>query len=55
MTTSKTRDGSGVGLDVGSELVLIEILGDWDGMDASAPMPVELMLGWLDGTSETKG
>ncbi len=42
-------------MDVGSELVLIEILGDWDGMDASAPMSVELVLGWLDGTSETKG
>ena len=55
MTTSKTRDGSGVGLDVGSELVLIEILGDWDDMDAGAPMSVELVLGWLDGTSETKG
>ncbi len=55
MTNSKTRDGSGVGLDVGSELVLIEILGDWDGRDASASMSVELVLGWLDGTSETKG
>jgi len=55
VTTSKTRDGSGVRLDVGSELGLIEILGDWDGVDVGAPISAELMLGRLDGTSENKG
>ena len=55
MTTSKTRNGSSVGLDIGSKLGLIEILGDWDDMDLGNTISVELMLGWLDGTSEIKG